>query len=115
MKIITALTDSANQFHELVLENNEKVKFTLRYYPRVFSWFFDFEYNSLQVNNIKVVQHPNILRQFKNKIPFGLMIYTDNNSPVEPFQITDFKTGRVKIGILNEDEVKQVEDDIFNV
>jgi hypothetical protein len=43
-----------------------------------------------------------------------MMIYTDNQSPVEPFQITDFQTGRVKIAILNEDEVSQVEREVFN-
>lgn len=115
MQIITSLTSSPNQFHQLVLENNETADIYLRYYPRMFSWFFDIAYKDKRVNNIKVVLHPNILRQFKNNIPFGLMFYTDNDSPVEPFQITDFETGRVKLSILNKDEVAQIESEIFNV
>lgn len=115
MQVITSLTTSPNQFHELVLENNSSAKFTLRYYARMLSWFFDIEYNGIIVNNIKVVLHPNILRQFKNKLPFGLRVYTDNGSPVEPFQRTDFQTGRVHLAILNSDEVWQVEREMFNV
>lgn len=115
MQVITSLTTSANQFHELVLDNNQSAKFTLRYYPRMFSWFFDIEYEDIVINNVKLVLHPNILRQFKSKLPFGLAIYTDNGSLVEPFQITDFQTGRVYLAILNSDEVQQVESEMFNV
>lgn len=115
MQVITSLTQSPNQFHELVLENNKTAKFTLRYYSRMLSWFFDIEYEDVIINNVKVVLHPNILRQFKNKLPFGLIIYTENGSPVEPFQISDFQTGRVRLGILNSDEVWQVERETFNV
>lgn len=115
MQVVTSLTSSANQFHELVLDNNKSAKFTLRFYPRMYGWFFDIEYEDVVINNVKVVLHPNILRQFKAKLPFGLAIYTSNGSPVEPFQITDFQTGRVSLAILNTDEVQQVESEIFNV
>lgn len=114
MQIITSLTKSTWQFYELVVYNNSTAKFTLRYYPRMMSWYFDIEYEDVIINCVKVVLHPNILRQFKNKLPFGLMVYTDNNSAVEPFQITDFQTGRVKLAILNSDEVEQIESEIFN-
>lgn len=115
MNIVNSITQSPNQLHELVLENNKTAKFILRYYSRMIGWFFDIEYEDVKINGVKVVLHPNILRQFKNKLPFGLMIFTENESPVEPFQITDFQTGRVKLGILNSDEVMQVESEIFNV
>ena len=115
MQVITSITSSPNQFHELVLDDNKSAKFTLRYYPRMFSWFFDIEYEDVVINNVKVVLHPNILRQFKSKLPFGLSVYVENGSPVEPFQITDFQTGRVYLAILNSDEVQQVESEFFNV
>lgn len=115
MQVITSLTSSPNQFHELVLEDNKIAKLTLRYYPRMFGWFCDIEFQDIVINNMKLVLHPNILRQFKSKLPFGLAIYVDNGSPVEPFQITDFQTRRVNMAILNEDEIQQVESEIFNV
>lgn len=114
MNIVTSLTSSPNQFHQLVLDNNETADFKLRYYPRMLGWYFDISYNDKTINNVKVVLHPNILRQFRKIIPFGLMFYTDNNSSIEPFQITDFETGRIKMAILNNEEVLQVESDIFN-
>lgn len=114
MKVILSITSSPNQIHQLVLDNNETAEFRLRYYPRMLSWFFDISYGDTTINNIKAVLHPNILRQFRNTLPFGLALYTDNSSPIEPFQITDFQTGRVKIGVLNEEEVAQAEREVFN-
>ena len=114
MKVITSLTQSPNQFHQLVLDNNETADFTLRYYPRMLSWYFDISYGDKTINNVKVVLHPNILRQFRKVLPFGIVFYTDNGSPVEPFQITDFKTGRVRMAILNKEEILQVESEVYN-
>lgn len=115
MQIATSFTSSYKQFHELVLENNETADFHIRYCARMLSWYFDISYGETTINNVKVVLHPNILRQFKNVLPFGLMFFTDNGSPVEPFQVTDLQTGRVKMAILNEEEVQQVEREIFYV
>ena len=112
---MTSFTSAPKQFYQLVLDNNETADFHIRYMPRMLSWYFDISYKNTNINNVKIVLHPNILRQFRNKLPFGLMFYTENGSPVEPFQITDFKTGRVKMGILNEEEIIQVESEIFNV
>lgn len=114
MQIMTSFTSAPKQFYQLVLDNNETADFHIRYFPRMLSWYFDISYKDVTVNNVKIVLHPNILRQFRNKFPFGLMFYTENGSPVEPFQITDFETGRVRMGILNEEEISQVESDIYN-
>ena len=115
MQVMTSFTSAPKQFYQLVLDNNETIDFYIRYYPRMLSWYFDVIYKEITINNIKIVLHPNILRQFRHRLPFGLMFYTDNNSPVEPFQITDFQTGRVKMAILNEDEIIQEEREVFNV
>lgn len=111
---MTSLTESPNQIHQLVLENNETADFTLRYYPRMLGWFFDISYGDTTINNVKVVLHPNILRQFRNILPFGITFYTDNKSYVEPFQKSDFATGRVKMGILNSEEVVLTESEVYN-
>ena len=115
MQAMTSFTSAPKQFYQLVLDTNEVADFHIRYYPRMLSWYFDIAYKDININNVKVVLHPNILRQFKTKLPFGLMFYTENESPVEPFQITDFQTGRVKMAILNEEEILQVESEVFDV
>ena len=76
------------------------------------AWFFDFTYKDLTVNCSKVVLTPNALRQFRKIIPFGIAFATEGF--VEPFQITDFSSGRVKMYVLNSDEVKEIEQEIFN-
>ena len=98
---------------KLILENNETVDFKLYYLGRQESWFYDFSYNDLTVNCSRVTLTPNALRQFKNIIPFGISFSSDDF--VEPFSIDDFVSGRVKMYVLNSDEVKQVETEIFNL
>ena len=112
MQIITTLTSHPNQIHRLVLEDNETADFRLYYSARMQSWYFDITYKDWSANGVKIVLHPNILRQFRNIIPFGLSFSTD--SYVEPFEVECFKSGRVQVGILNKEEVSLVEANIYN-
>lgn len=114
MQVVTSFTSSPKQFHELVLDNNETADFHIKYNPRMLCWSFDISYLDKTIDGVKVVLHPNILRQFRKILPFGLMFFTENGSPVEPFQISDFENGRVKMAILNTEEVLQVESEIYN-
>ena len=112
MEIITTLTNYPNQRHELVLENRESANFHLYYRARVMSWYFDIEYKNTIINGVKIVLSPNLLRQFRKNLPFGLAFYSE--SVVEPFDLEDFKSGRIKMAILNQDEVEQVEREVYN-
>lgn len=113
MQEITTLTTSPNQLHTLVLDNNDTADFRLYYAARMQEWFYDLSYQNFIINGAKVVLTPNSLRQFKNILPFGIAFYSDDD--IEPFQITDFGYGRVKMGILNAEEVKQIEEEVFNL
>lgn len=112
MQQITSITSSANQHMQLVLENNETVDFRLYYSARMHSWYYDFTYKNLICNGSKVVLSPNSLRQFRKILPFGFMFSSE--SRIQPFSQDDFQTGRVVLNVLNADEVKQVEREIFN-
>lgn len=112
MQIITSLTNEPKQRCQLVLENNETVDFRLYYLSRMQSWYYDFTYRDLTVKGSKVVLTPNSIRQFRRILPFGLTFFAD--SEVQPFSITDFSDGRVQLGILNSQEVQEVEEIIFN-
>lgn len=113
MQHITSITSKPKQKMTLVLENNETVDFYLYYLPRQMGWFYNFTYKNLTVNCSKAVLSPNVLRQFKRIIPFGIMFTAD--SFVEPFDIDDFSNGRVSMYILNSDEVKEIESEAFNL
>lgn len=113
MQQITTITNQPKQRMTLVLENNETVDFHIYYLPRQQSWFYNFTYNNLTVNCSRVTLSPNALRQYKRVIPFGLMFEAEGF--VEPFDINDFNSGRVNMYVLNSDEVKQIESEIFNL
>lgn len=113
MEVITNLTEYPNQLHTLVLENNKSADIRLFYCGRMQSWFIDLTFEDIQINGLKIVLSPNLLRQFRKLIPFGLAIYT-NTDFVEPFEIEAFSSGRVKISILNSDEVNEIETEIYN-
>lgn len=111
MKQITTLTNSPNQRHQLVLDNNETVDFRLYYSSRQQAWYYDFTYNDLTVNCSKVVLSPNALRQFRRIISWGLAFDTDGY--VEPFQLDDFSSGRVRMYVLNSEDVETIEQEIY--
>ena len=112
MQRITSLTSYPNQQMQLVLDNNETADFNLYYNGRVQGWFFNLEYKDLIIKGTKVVLHPNILRQFRNNIPFGIRF--EAKSKVEPFQDTSFSSGDCIMYILNSDEVQETEEKIYN-
>lgn len=113
MQQITSITSEPKQRMTLVLENNETVDFLLYYLPRQQGWFYNFTYNNLTCNGSRVTLSPNALRQFKRIIPFGIAFMTDDL--VEPFSIDDFSSGRVSMYVLNDDEVKQIESEVYNL
>lgn len=111
MQQISTLSNEPKQRHQLVLESNDTVDFRLYFYPRQQSWYFDFTYKDFSATGLKVVLSPNTLRNFKNIIPFGIGFDTDGL--VEPFQIDDFSSGRVRMYLLNSEDVEQIEQEIY--
>lgn len=112
MNQITSLTDNPRQSFQVPISAGEYIQFELYYYVTQKSWFFDFTYNNYTAKGNRVVLSPNTLRHLKNIIPFGLAFMADGN--VEPFDLTDFSSGRVKMYILNTDEVEEIESTIYN-
>lgn len=112
MQEITTITSAPKQRFRLVLENNETADFQLYYCGRMRSWYYNISYNDFTVNGAKVVLTPNSLRNLRRLIPFGIAFVTDGYT--EPFLISDFSSGRVKMYVLTSDEVEQVEEEIFN-
>lgn len=112
MQQITSITSQPKQRMQLVLDNNETCDFELFFSSRNQAWYFSFGYKEVKATFLKVVLTPNALRQFKNIIPFGIAFITTGN--VQPFKADDFSSGRINIFVLNEDEVKEIEQEIYN-
>lgn len=113
MNQITSLTSSPRQSFQFSIDTGDIVSFYLYYYITQKSWFFDFTYKNYTAKGNRVVLTPNALRHLKNIIPFGIAFMSEGN--VEPFDIEDFASGRVRLYILNQEEVKEIESNIYDI
>ena len=113
MEQVSGITSDYKQSFQFLAPNGEMVDFSLYYYITQQSWFFNFKYKDYVCNCQKVVLTPNALRHLKNIIPFGIAFHS--NDKVEPIFIDDFESDRVKMLILNSDEVKEVESNIYGI
>lgn len=108
MKKITEITADASQKFRIIGENREEIIFKLEYRPTQYAWYFSVEFEDFFLNGCKLCHYPNILRQYKNILPFGIMCLVPDGT--EPFFIDDFVKERVNIFLLTESEVEEVEE-----
>lgn len=114
MRVLTELTETPVQRFKVPVSGlRSDVDFKLYFAPTQMSWYFDFTCEGVEYKGNKLVLGSNILRGFKNIIPFGLNVQADKG--IEPFALDDFATGRVTLSILDADEVKEVEGNVFNI
>lgn len=112
MKLVSSITTEPKQRFVLKLDNNESVIIRLYYYSSQNSWYFDIEYNDYINNGNKVVLTMNALRHLRNILPFGIAFVSGSNA--EPFQLEDFANGNVLMLLLNQDEVQEIEETVYN-
>ena len=113
MEIITSITSNPRQKIILKLENNETALFRLYYYTTQNSWYFDIEYKDYVNKGNKVVLTLNALRHLRNKLPFGIAFVS--TSCAEPFQLNDFADGNAIMLLLNQEDVQDIEESVYNV
>lgn len=112
MRIITNITTEPRQRFVLNLDNNETAILKLYYYTSQNSWYFDIEYGEYRNCGNKVVLTMNAIRHLRNKLPFGIAFLS--NSEADPFQLEDFASGNAILLLLNQDEVNEIEDLVYN-
>lgn len=110
MILFNFITDYPAQRFQVVGENKEQINIALRYMPSVQSWRMDISYNDFKAYGLVLVNSPNILRQWKNILPFGLNIGSIDG--VDPMYLDDFSKGRVSMTLLNSSE-RDVMEQIF--
>lgn len=112
MKYINSITNSPNQNIIFILDDGRRINITLKYIDNQNGWFYSLIFGSFTVNNRRIVTSPNMLRQFRNVIDFGLCcIVSDGN---EPLFLDDFISKRAKLYLLDSDDVVSVEGMIQN-
>lgn len=112
---ISNLTDNANQETTVLLEDNSSAVFVFRYLPVVQRWVFDVTYGSFSLKGVNLCAHPNLLRAYRQRIPFGLSVVVPDGA--DPFDINDFVNNRVLLYVLDgtggQTEVETVETEYF--
>jgi hypothetical protein len=106
MLLIQKISTDSYQTQTVRLDDGTSFVMTLYYVPLQYGWFItELVYLDFVVRNIRVTNIPNILYQWKNKLPFGLFCVTDGGR--EPSQLEDFATGVARLYVLTADEVEE--------
>lgn len=116
---LTTLNDSPNQETTVQLADGSVVTLRFIYRPSVQRWSVDVEHESIapggKIDGKGLCTHPNLLRQWRNTIPFGLsVISTDQQDPVS---LQDFVSGRITVYVLDQSagntDVTDIEENVF--
>lgn len=114
MVAIDNLSNDAFQTTSVVLSDGTKVILNLSYLPAIQRWTVDIIYGeSFIVHGINLTIHPNILRNWRNLLPFGLACTTIDGA--DPFNVEDFSSHRATLYMLASEDVVQIEESIFGV
>jgi hypothetical protein len=110
-QLISNLGDEADQLSKVVLADGSVVAFEFIYLPAIERWSFNFSHPDLTVNSLILCAGPNVLRDYRNIIPFGLSVLSTDGA--DPVYIEDFTSGRITVYVLDADEVANVETNVF--
>lgn len=98
------ITITENSTIEIINAKNETYTGYINYNSSRQGWFLDLVSDNFKLYGIRITSVPNILRQWKNKLGFGVGVICENNS--EPFLLEDFNTGRSSLYLLDLDDLK---------
>lgn len=112
---VTNLTDAARQLSTVILADGSVVSLTLVFRPATQRWTLDVTRGEFTARNVNICLHPNLLRPWRNVIPFGLSVVAKDGA--DPFDIRDFQTGRVVLYVLDgtggNRDVEECEEEVF--
>lgn len=109
--LINNLTDFADQVTTLQLPDGTTTTLELIYQGATERWVLNLVYGDFIANGVGICCYPNVLRQWKNILPFGIACVTADQT--DPFAPTDFSSGRATLYLLTAEEVISLEDTVF--
>lgn len=113
MKIITGLSEQPKQQSTLVLADGTRAVWSLSYVSQQTGWFYDLSWNGTVIaTGQRMVSSPNILRQYINKISFGIAVISPNQ--LEPTTQTALVDGTVTCYLLEGTDLQTIETSLFN-
>lgn len=103
---VPSLTNTPAQKQNLVLVDGTQVVVSMRYVSLQVGWYLQtisYAGTLFELHGVRIVNSPNFLHQYRNKIPFGLAC--DSPSGREPTLIDDFASGASVLYILDTEDV----------
>ena len=107
---ISGITTDYRQKLFINITNFGAAELILQFKPNQYAWYFDLTWQDFSVTNQQLTMAPNILRQYRNVLPFGIMCF--NNSTVDPIVLESFVTD-TKLYLLESAEVFAIEADVY--
>lgn len=103
MLLIQGISAQPLQRQTLVLPDGTSLVLEIYFRPQQLGWFInDLTYGDFVLHGVRITNSPNILNQWRNRIPFGLGCFSAANR--EPSLQQDFSSGTSKLYILTEAE-----------
>lgn len=106
-----SLGNEPKQEVTLALDENTRIVFNFEYKENQLGWFFGFQYGDINYQNIRLTTSYNILRAYRNYLPFGLRCDTPDME--EPMDLNDFSNGYASVYLLTKDDVEAVEGNYY--
>jgi hypothetical protein len=102
------ITNDSRQKQTLVLPDGTQIVLSIYFVPMQYGWFItqvSYANTSFVLNGVRICNSPNLLYQYRNKIPFGLAVLSPSGR--EPTQQDDLTSGATLLYILTEEEVDE--------
>jgi hypothetical protein len=113
--LLQGLTDQPNQQYPIALPDGSTATMILHYRPQQNGWYYDISWDGQsppwQLLGMRLVAHPNLLRQYRNQITFGLAVCTSDST--DPTEQEDFVNGKCSMILLDAAEVLDIEGSFF--
>jgi hypothetical protein len=107
MRQITKISNQTKQQFKFVIDGYSPVTINIQFKLSQYAWFYSLKWGVFELNNEKLVCSLNLLRQFKNIIPFGIFIY--HPQKLDPCDINDFTVNGFEFYMLDESDIETVE------
>lgn len=107
MQRLNNLTNDADQLITFQLPDGTTAQLEFVYRSGTQRWTVSITYSTFSLSGYNLVTGPNILRQWKNVIPFGMAILSTTG--LDPMYPTDLVDGTIFVEMLDADEVEEVE------
>lgn len=112
MNQLTTVSSEGDQLLYVTLADGTLANVNLIYMAASQRWTMNILYNGIAINGVAVCVHPNLLRQFRRKIPFGIAC-TSSDGP-DPFLLDDFTNNRCALFLLDEADLDLVEEAVLS-